>query len=189
MRVKLTCPNDTCGFHALPPEIPPRSYINKHGFEKNNLSKNKIQRYRCRICLTTFINRTIAPKPDFAFDEKDKEIFHWATHGATINDIAQAPSVSLDRKTVLKRIIKLSEKAEELQNIYLKSLTLKDPAFQIDELETYENTILLPLSICAVMEAKTRIIIGLSIAEMGLYLEADQVEGLYQHDDAMMMGS
>jgi len=75
--------------------------------------------------------------------------------------------LKINRKTVVRKLLFLSEQARLRQEAYL--LTRKDRKFtslQFDELETAERSKLLPLSVPLVIEAGTRKILGYRVCSM-----------------------
>lgn len=122
-----------------------------------------ISRLLCLICRFRFSNATFHP----AYHQKKRHLNHAVKNeiSAGVSQRNIARNLCITRKTVARKLVYLGKEARKKLADQVKapgSVT----EFEFDELETFEGSKCLPLSVHVAVEAKTRFILGFEISSM-----------------------
>jgi transposase-like protein len=157
--MKHGCPNLNC-----------KNYLNtlfqvKDGFFFRHDDSRKIQRYKCKICNSKYSNSTFTLEKN----QKKRRINH-TIRGMLSVGVSQrncAYNLKVARKTIERKLIYLSKKAQQNQKSFLEKLK-ENPIYnvQFDDLISSIHTKLKPISISVVVDPKSFIILGASVAEI-----------------------
>ena len=153
------CPNSECKYHQK------SDYVIKDGtyFRKND--SRYIQRLKCSYCNKKFSYSTHS----LAYRHKKRrvsyKIYRLYSSGMSIRRIAK--ELRIHQTTVQRKIIYLAKLAKLKQEKLLYRLS-QSPIkhIQIDDLITSEHTKMKPLSVSAIIDAKTRMILGLRVSQI-----------------------
>ena len=151
------------------PRCQEKDFIIKDGFFFRRCDSRKIQRFKCKNCSQKFSNSTFSP----AKYHKKRRLNH-----RLLLDFSSG--VSKNRAAILHKChpITVSRKFEYLaKQCRLKNQKLLRNEFenspstevQFDDLITIEHTKLKPLSVTAVVDKKTRKILGTKISTIGAF--------------------
>ena len=127
----------------------------------------RVRRFRCLKCRRTFSSSRWSA----CFRQKKRRVNPWVAQllGNTVSLRATARILGLNRKTVVRKSLFLGAlaKAERLKRLAeLTESAEKITEIQFDEMESFERTKCLPLSIPIVVEARTRKVLGFRVAVM-----------------------
>jgi transposase-like protein len=145
---------------------PPFSHIVRKGAYYRTSDSKWVRRFFCDFCERSFSSSRRTP----CFGQKkrtlNEEIRKLLYSGVSQRRIAL--HLQINRKTVVRKFLFLAKQAELEQKKYLKALALgpKLRSIQFDEMESFERSKCLPLSIPLVVEEKTRKILGFRVASM-----------------------
>ncbi len=153
------CPNIDCIFYQKN-----TSQI-KDGFYYRRDDSRKIQRFKCKICNTKYSKATFTLEKN----QKKRRINH-LVYGLLSTGVSQrncAYILKVARKTVERKLIYLSKKAENNHALFLEELK-KNPIknVQFDDLISSIHTKLKPISISVVTCPKTFLILGARVSEI-----------------------
>lgn len=154
-----SCPNSSCKYFQS------RNFIVKAGFYFRACDSRKIQRFKCKSCNKYFSSSTSSREYKF---KVRREIFSIYDRYCSLQSIRRiAKSLKLNRKTVVRKIIYLSEKADLVNEKRLIELS-RNPIreVQFDDLITTEHTKMKPLSVSVAVDKKTREILGLKVGRI-----------------------
>ena len=140
-----------------------RSFVVRYGFFRRNSDQSDQRRYRCKGCRRTFSDASFS----ICYRQKKRHL-----NGTLMEFLASASSqrrlamnLKVNRKTVVRKFLFLGHVADHLlkedRNNFGKSKVV-----EFDDLETFEHSKLKPLSVCAVVEHKSRRILGFNVAQM-----------------------
>mgnify|MGYP000328930983 FL=1 len=139
------------------------TFIKKAGRYTRSSDGETIQRFFCRRCSRHFSQATSDPCFRHKKRHLHRDIFERLASGQTQRRIALVKKIA--RKTVVRKMLFLAAIAE--RRAYEHNLTFPPAAVvEFDELETAEHTKCKPLSMFAMVEEKTRRILGVAVARM-----------------------
>jgi hypothetical protein len=160
----LICPNRSCESHGASPDSVP---IVRFGRFFRAEEAKWIPRFRCNCCDKTFSTASTSP----CFRQKKRKlnplVFKLLASSVSQRRIAIVLGINL--KTVERKFLFLAKQAQMSRLTYLRSIQMSEGKIErilFDEMETFERSKCLPLSIPLVVEAKTRKILGFRVAKM-----------------------
>ena len=153
------CPNLTCSVHLQ------TSFQVKDGFFFRRDDSRKIQRYKCKICNSKYSSATFTLE---RFQKKRRInllVRNLLSTGTSQRNCAYILKVA--RKTIERKLLYLSQKAEQNQKKFLEMLK-ENPVenVQFDDLISSVHTKLKPISVSVVTCSKTYTILGASVSEI-----------------------
>jgi hypothetical protein len=145
---------------------PKSGLLIRKGFYFRSSDSRKIARFQCLVCKHTFSQTSSSP----CFGQKKRRINEplrkllvaHTTHRSA------ARILGISRHTVAKKAIFLEIQATRWQENFLKDRASKSPitAIQFDEMEAFERSKCLPLSLPLVVESGTRFVLGVRVCSM-----------------------
>ena len=166
------CPNKACAAStALRPD-----WFAKDGYYRTKLARNRVPRFRCRECGKRFGANTHAPTYRQRKPMLNAQLAKLLCSGVTMRRASRLLGVS--RRTVARKLEWLGKRAAVLHAQQLKHPDMATAYVQFDEMETYESSKLLPLSIALAVRPKTGTIISIKVAEMNCHGKTSQVSVL-----------
>jgi len=126
-----------------------------------------VSRFRCRRCRSTFSRATF--HPCFAQKKRHVNSALWHLLNSEVSLRRSALLLGLSRTTVDRKLRFLGRHSRLELTRVLKSRVLEHGAFreiQFDEMESFEHTKCKPISIPLVVDARTRLILGVSACSM-----------------------
>ena len=162
------CPYSPCPSPPLSEKgsLHPVRFVRK-GFFFRSSDQKKIARFLCLHCRRSFSRATLLP--DF---RQKKRQFNESVHALFSSGVSQrrmARLLDLNLKTVARKLVYLASQARLRQRAYLSSRFLPEnqvQSFHFDEMESFERSKCLPLSIPLAVEEKTRKILGYRVCSM-----------------------
>lgn len=150
------CPRSTC----IATDI--RSDSKLHGTYFRTSDSKWILRWRCISCLRTFSTSTNNP----CFGQHKRRVNRPLTLllCSGVSQRRSALILGIHRKTVARKLKFLAIEARREQAKFLANKLFRK--VQFDDLETFEHTKYLPLSISIAVERKTRLILACEVSEM-----------------------
>lgn len=140
-----------------------RTYVVRFGYYKRVNDHVKVPRYRCKLCKKTFSDATSS----LCFGQKkrhlNRTIFELLVGGMSLRRIAIV--LGINRKTVVRKFLFLGGWAQQMLP-QLNTLRPKVKCVEFDDLETFEHTKYKPLSVTALVESKTRWLLGHRVSIM-----------------------
>lgn len=133
-----------------------------HGFYFRTSDSKWISRWRCSACRRTFSTSTNNP----CFGQHKRRV-NYPLKLLLCSGVSQRRSaiiLGLHRKTVARKLKFLAIRARLEQQIFLQQRVFKQ--IQFDDLETFEHTKYLPLSVCLAVEHRSRLILGYAVSQM-----------------------
>lgn len=122
------------------------------------------QRYQCKACGTTFSSRTLNWTGDFKKPELVRTIFQLYTSGCSIRRLAI--DLKTTKATVSRTIKLLAEKCKTYHQEYVANGFIDTDLVFFDEMESFEHSKALPVSIGLAVDINTRKIIDARVAEI-----------------------
>ena len=162
--MKTLCPHPDCSTRLL--ESPETSRIVGNGFFYRRSDSRWIRRYQCRVCGRYFSNASFRAD---AYQKKRRMNYRiWRLYESGVSQRRLALVLSLNRKTVVRKIRFLAVLERKKQDALLDSHYRANPLSQIqfDDLETSEHTKCKPLSVTLAVDPKTRKILKFQVASM-----------------------
>ena len=141
--------------------------ICRKGFYYRTSDGRKVERFSCSNCKKSFSRATLS----VCFRQKKRQLNH-RVYTLLCSGVSQrriARLLRLNRKTVVKKFLFLAQQAQMRHQAYLNSLAQKSQkidAIHFDEMESYEHSKCLPLSIPLVVETGTRKILSFRVCRM-----------------------
>ncbi len=142
------------------------SVVRKGSFFRSSDGK-RIVRFLCRNCKRSFSNASNSPCYWQKKRRLNKPIFELLVSGVSQRRIARL--LKINRNTVVRKLLFLADQAKLSQQEFLESLRdskNKVTSVQFDEMETFERSKCLPLSIPLIVEAESRKILSFRVAQM-----------------------
>lgn len=136
--------------------------IIKKGYFPTKWNHKLVPRYQCKSCRKYFSASTAKDTYKQHKPNINGEIFKLICSGVTLRRTAVI--LGLSKNTVLKKMTVLTKKARLLHKQNLEKI--KTGYVQFDEMETFEETKLKPLSIALAIRPKTGEIIDIKVAPM-----------------------
>ena len=156
-----------CPFASCPSRLggPAFSHLVRRGFFFRSSDSKWIARFLCRHCRHSFSQATFSA----SFNQKRRTL-NDPVKWALVSGVSQrraALNLGTNRKTIVRKFLWNAEQAEKRHTQFLKSLSAHGvPALQFDEMESFERSKCLPLSIPLVVQPKTRKILALDVCSM-----------------------
>jgi transposase-like protein len=157
--MKHGCPNLHCNFHKK------KDHIIKDGSYKRANDSRRIQRYKCKNCVKYFSTETFSLANGQKKRRVNNPLFKLLASGVSMRRCAKL--LNIHRKTVARKLVYLSLKAEQEQEKLLTSLEGSPIShMQFDDLITTEHTKLKPLSVTLAVDAQKRTILGVEVSQI-----------------------
>lgn len=157
------CPNQDCEHHESPPAdffINRGSYVTKH-------DRQKVPRYQCKACKKTFGSRrfsAIAGQHKPAVNDPVAKLLSSGVTKRRCSIILGIAKVTVERKFAF-----MARLARQAHRDFLQTPKAQTAYAQFDEMETFLQTKLKPLSIALAVRAKTGQIICARVAAMNCH--------------------
>ncbi|MEI8233570.1 MAG: hypothetical protein WCH57_02660 [Verrucomicrobiota bacterium] len=158
-----TCPNPACKHHGAPAP----GWYAKKGYYRTKFDRQPVPRYRCKACGRYFGSHTGTATYRQHKPKENALIAKLLCSGVTMRRTADL--VGVTRRTLAKKLQWLAVRARAAHAEYLKRAAYPTSYVQFDEMETYERSKLLPLSIALAVRPKTGYIMGVKVAEMNCH--------------------
>ncbi|PQV53363.1 hypothetical protein [Paraburkholderia sp. BL21I4N1] len=151
-----TCPNEACVNHS----DPPADFYWKKGYRVTKHNGQKVPRYQCKTCLTSFCATRTKPHKQHHRPDLNRRILQMAVSGVTFRRMA----VILDCHpvTITRKIRYLARQAEAVHKDHLA--TIQTTYVMMDELETFMHSRMKQLSVPMVIRAKTGEVLAFDVA-------------------------
>lgn len=152
--IKMFCCNEYCKNHYSPAE---NFYYKKGFFFTKKLGKNP--RYQCKECGTTFSPQTFKTTYKEIRPELNEQIYKMYSSGVSLRRLGKV--LGCNKNTVTRKFYKISDIAKTVhhRNIIKGFFDEKEiTEIQLDEMETFENTKLKPVSIVLAVDSHFRVL-------------------------------
>ena len=163
-RLPLKCWYSSCPSNRV-------SGISKHlvrqGFYRRSSDGRRIPRFFCRHCHRSFSSARFSPCFNQRRRKLNEPIRRLLVKSVTMRGIARL--LGTNYKTVVRKLRFLAAQSGMRHEAFLKSLRGSETrikSVQFDELETFERSKCLPLSVPLVVHQRTRKILGLRVCSM-----------------------
>ena len=158
------CPNTACSSHNSSSSF--GTIVRFGRFFRAEESK-WIPRFKCNVCQKTFSTATSSA----CFRQKRRTLnsFVFKLLASSVSQRRTARILKTDLKTVERKLLFLAEQARVSRLQFLQEITNSGTLISeihFDEMETFEKSKCLPLSIPLVVAVKSRKILGFRVAEM-----------------------
>jgi transposase-like protein len=175
--------NEALSVRALSPKS--RLLVRKGSYSRSSDSR-RISRFQCLVCKRTFSQASYSDcfrQKKRTINEKLRQLL---SENATIRGAARVLKIS--RHTVAEKKLFLAKKAVSWQESFLKEYTAQSPIHEVqfDEMEAFERSKCLPVSIPLVVESGTRLILGARVCSMpakGLLAKISRKKYGYRPDE------
>jgi transposase-like protein len=142
------------------------SLLIRKGFFHRSSDSRRIARFQCRRCRRTFSQASYSEcfgQKRRTLNEPMRKLF---VSGMTQRGAAWI--LGTTRKTVVRKFLFLGSRAERSNQKFLSELVLKKPFthLQFDEMESFERSKCLPVSIPLLVCSKSRKILGFRVCSM-----------------------
>jgi len=161
---RLFCPKDSCLAQRAGPA---RGRFVRFGSFYRSSDRAWISRFRCRFCQGTFSWAT--QHPCFAQKKRQLNSPLWHLLSSEVSHRRTALILKISRKTVDRKIRFLGPHARGGLTRLLKEQVKARGKFseiQLDEMESFEHTKCKPVSIPLVVDARSRLILGVDACSM-----------------------
>ena len=168
------CPYSDCQSHSTEATASPdpirslRNYcFRRKGYYRRTSDSQRVPRFACLICHRSYSSARFFP----CFRQKRRTLNPQVKKylNSAISQRRLALTLGANRKTIVRKFLFLSGLADQVNARFQSSLassTIKIEEIQFDEMESFERSKCLPLSIPIVVDAKTRKILGFRVCEM-----------------------
>ena len=136
----------------------------KAGFFLRQEDHKRIQRFRCKECSRYFSKSTFTLEYRQKKRRPNYPLFKLLCSKITIRRAAML--LGLNKNTVMKKIVYLAAVAREKQQQFLEHYPYQIDYIQFDDLITKEQTKFKPLTVTIVIDADTRNILGMKVAQI-----------------------
>ena len=157
--MKYGCPNLNCKNYQK------STFQVKDGFFFRHDDSRKIQRFKCKICNIKYSKATFTLEKN----QKKRRINHLVRNmlSSGVSQRNCAYNLKVARKTIERKLVYLSKKAELNQKKFLENLR-ENPInnVQFDDLISSIHTKLKPISVSVVVDPQSYLILGASVAEI-----------------------
>lgn len=139
----------------------------RKGFYRRKSDSKRIPRFYCQSCRKSFSSAYFSPSYRQKKRMINPEVFR--LHGSCMTQRRMARLLRVNRKTIARKLIFLGSQAQLEQERYLEARLVRGSRvehLQFDEMESFERSKCLPLSIPLAVEADTRKILGFRVAKM-----------------------
>jgi len=159
-----SCAYPGCRGHFRHTEFSPKkAHLVRKGFFYRSSDRRLVQRFQCKLCFRYFSSATRSE----CFMQKKRtvnsKLFELLVSG--VSERRAAALLRVDRRTVVRKSLFLGRHAKRLHQAWVKNQG-QFSHVQFDEMESFERSKCLPLSIPLVVDAKSRAILGLRVASM-----------------------
>lgn len=157
--MKLGCHNIKCTFHLKVDHV----IKDGHYFRKDD--SRQILRFKCKACSRRFSTASHS----LEWKQKKRRVNHtlYKLLASGVSMRRAALILNINRKTVHRKLIYLSQKARLENSAFLKSLQDDQVLhMQFDDLITTEHTKLKPLSVSLAVDAKRRFILAVEVGSI-----------------------
>lgn len=155
----LYCPNPQCEYHNLLDA----SMIIKKGKKLGSGGKS-YQRYQCKACDRKFLSTASSWRSDFHKPELVEQVFKLYTSGYSLRRMSEDLEVS--RTTISKIVHYLAQKIFHYHRLYITQILPRTDRIIFDELQSFEHSKHLPISIGLVKDGRSNKIISIRCAQM-----------------------
>lgn len=155
----LKCSNETCSNHLSPI----KTLFVKKGKGKG-LGGKDYQRYQCKLCKATFSTRSLNWMGDFRKPELVKQVFTLYTSGCSIRRMAI--DLKTTKATIANIIKTLADKCNDYHKEYVANGFIDTDLVFFDEMESFEHSKALPVSIGLAVDIRSKKIIDARVAEI-----------------------
>lgn len=148
-------------------QSPASGRILRKGFYPRSSDSRKVPRYFCKTCRGSLSSARLGP----CFRQKKRKL-NAQVRSLLCSGVSQrriARLLGINRKTVVRKLLFLAEQAMQSQREYLAAPERPEDriqAVQFDEMETFECSKCLPLSIPLVVDAGIRKILGFGVCSI-----------------------
>ena len=150
MYVKIKfCPNEKCTNHENPSE----DFYSKKGYFVTKWNDQKVPRYICKTCKTTFSTHTFRNTYKQKKPYLNEKVRRSLSEANTIRGVAR--ELEINKNTVLKKLVFLGEVSKETCEENWNKPENKVTQVQFDELETSHRTQCLPLTIALAVDPES----------------------------------
>jgi hypothetical protein len=149
-RSSYFCPNEKCKNH----ENPEQGFFIKKGYYTTKHNSKQVPCYQCKTCGKKFSGNTF--KDTFRQHKPEFNDLIFKFYASNVSQNRLAVNLSLDRKTIVRKIRFLAKKARE---VHEWNLNPENPdriivnMAQFDEMETHEHTRMKPVTIAMAVES------------------------------------
>jgi transposase-like protein len=160
MSHSMNCPNPDCKCHTTP-------YTNfyiKKGYYKSKHNHQPVPRYKCKCCGKYFSSASFKDTFKQHKPELNEQIFELYSSNVTLTRIASI--LKCNRKTVVRKFMFMAAKLHLIHKDRIDNGELKTSYVQFDEMESFEVTRQIPVSIAIAVRPKTGEIIDAAVATM-----------------------
>lgn len=163
-RIKRRCFYSDCVSHV---ESPHSITVVQKGFFYRTSDSKTVRRYYCRRCKRSFSNATSSR----SFRQKKRTI-NEPIRKLLVSGVSQrriSRILRVNRKTVVRKLLFLANLSTQKHEQYLKTHIFSDGTLsqlQFDEMESFERSKCLPVSIPIIVEPKSRKIIRIDVCSM-----------------------
>lgn len=167
-RLPRVCPYSECVSHLERNNSSPdsRSFV-REGFYRRADGSRLIPRFRCRHCFRRFSTATFSPSYRQKRRHMNPRLQSLLSSG--VSQRRAALILKMNRKTVVRKFVWLGAQArrERLEMLdHLRRRPAKIQALHFDEMESFERSKCLPLSIPLAVDPETRRILSFQVAVM-----------------------
>jgi transposase-like protein len=155
------CPNLHCNYHQK------SQTIIKDGFFYRTSDSRKIQRFKCKSCLTKFSNATYSVAKYQKKRRANHLVFKFISSGVSIRRVGKI--LNLHQDTVSKKVKFLAFISRRKQEKLLLKLNNKVTHMQVDDLITIEHTKLKPVSVSVAVDVHSRVILGAEVSQIAAF--------------------
>lgn len=170
------CPNPDCEYKDKPP---PAFFINRGSYVTKH-DRQKVPRYQCKLCKKTFGSRRFSAIAGQHKPEVNGMIAKLLNSGVTKRRCGLVMGVA--KVTVERKFAFMAKQARKAHREFLLTSKAQTAYAQFDEMETFIQTKMKPLSIALAVRAKTGKIICARVAAMNchgrLAAESQRIYGL-----------
>lgn len=157
--MNYNCPNSNCSFYKS------HTFVIKDGFYFRKNDSRKIQRFRCKSCLTRFCSET----HKLEYRQKKRRVnyplFKLLSSGVSLR--RSAILLGINKNTAQKKLNYLGKKYKAKNKTLMRSFQKqKRVNIQFDDLVTKENSKLKPLSISIAVDEDTRMILSAQVSQI-----------------------
>ena len=159
------CPRPGCQIESGSPAS--RQLALKNGFYYRSSDRKRIRRYRCGSCKRSFSRATGDPH----FGQRKRQVNEMVMQLLTshVSMRRTAKLLGIHRSTVAVKKVFLAIQSIPEQRMMLEDYVRKNGKFtklQFDDLETIEHTKCKPVAVPLIVDAKTRLILGIGACSM-----------------------
>ena len=168
------CPYSDCQSHSAADPASPdsvhsfRNYcFRRKGYYRRTSDSQRIPRFVCLICRRSYSSARYFP----CFRQKRRTLNPLVKKylNSAVSQRRLALTLGANRKTIVRKFLFLAKLAHHANTEFQKQITDSDSKIeeiQFDEMESFERSKCLPLSIPIVVDSKTRKILGFRVCVM-----------------------